>query len=286
MFALLRMFTSDRTHPPRGRAVLGALQRTAFEMYRRDRFLTAVAALLLMSAIVMTVFALFDTRMVMGLNPWIKPAKFAASFAIYFLTLGWLLHHLPGPTRSVRIIRWLSAAGLLLEMPVLVGQAARGVISHFNTTTMFDFALSALMGIGAFTQMGMLAWALVLFCTRPVALPRLYLDGVRAGMALLLLGVAPAIAMLILNRHNVGVSDGGAGLPLLNWSTVGGDLRIAHFLGLHALQAIPFAGFLLSRKTGNEVQSRAIFAALAGIYALAMCHTFLQALAGEPLIGS
>ena len=69
-------------------------------------------------------------------------------------------------------------------------------------------------------------------------------------------------------------------------STIGGDLRIPHFLGLHALQALPLAGYLLSKPKGHDLARGALFAALAGLYSLAMVHTFLQALGGEPLIGS
>jgi hypothetical protein len=85
--------------------------------------------------------------------------------------------------------------------------------------------------------------------------------------------------------HNVGVADGGAGLPLVNWSTVAGDLRVAHFFGLHGIQIIPLFAFVLSKKW-NAVNSKHIIAVtiFALLYASWIGYTFYQAKQGMPLI--
>ncbi len=223
------------------------LRRAAIECYRRNRLLTLVGGALLVSVLPMLVIAAFDCRTVAGLNPWIKPMKFSVSLGVYFLTLGWLLAYLPGPRWAVRTIAWVTAGAIVLETPILVLQAVRGVTSHFNTATPLDTALYLAMGVAAVTQMVLLGWTLFLFCTQRVVQPWLYLYGIRAGMALVLVGMLPGFAMVGMGQHSVGVADGGAGLPLLNWNTAGGDLRVAHFLGLHAIQVMPVVGLLLAR---------------------------------------
>lgn len=262
------------------------VQCTATECYRRDRVLTVVGMALLVGILPMLALATLDERTIANVNPWIKPIKFSVSLGVYFLTLGWLLSYLPGPSRAQRLISWITAGALLFELPILLLQSTRGVASHFNTTTLLDGALYHVMGAAAFTQMGMLAWALVLFCKSKVDLPLLYLSGIRLGMALTLMCVLPGIMMVALARHAVGVADGGPGLPFLNWSTVGGDLRIAHFLCLHALQVLPLTGFLLSRLSAviGSQPSRLAFGFISMAYVALLVYVFGLALAGTPLI--
>jgi hypothetical protein len=266
--------------------MFAAVKHAARNLYRRNPVLMTFAVLALLGLPGMAIAYCFDTRLITGLNPWVKPLKFTSAFALYFVTFGWLLSYLPRPSRAVSIISWVSALCVLLEGPAMVLQSARGETSFYNTGTLFDGFLYGMMSAGALIQAGMLAWALGLFCTRSIELPKLPLYGIRAGLALWLLGILPALVMLALRQHGVGVADGGPGLPLLNFSTLGGDLRIAHFLGLHAIQLLPLAGVALQRLQGViSLRSGLIaFTLLAAVYTLAMIATFAQAMAGLPLI--
>ena len=85
--------------------------------------------------------------------------------------------------------------------------------------------------------------------------------------------------------HNVGVPDGGAGLPLVNWSTVGGDLRVAHFFGLHGIQIIPLFAVWVASKKKLRLNKQFLAVLVFGVlYASWIGFTFYQASQAIPLL--
>jgi hypothetical protein len=90
--------------------------------------------------------------------------------------------------------------------------------------------------------------------------------------------------MTISGAHTVGAVDGGPGLPGTGWSVEHGDLRVAHFIGLHAFQALPLMALLIRRRGWPAVaQARAIIVAALS-YAMLFCLLLWQALRGQSLI--
>jgi hypothetical protein len=198
----------------------------------------------------------FDSRTSVGVEIWEKPLKFAISVGIYAVTWSWLLGQLP---RFRRLAWWagtVSAVLLVVEMVIIVGAAAGGIRSHFNVSTPVNTVLWAIMAfsisavwVATFVVSVLLFRAKIGDAARTLAV-RAGAVIALAGMALAFLMTGPTAAQLkdfqgIAGAHTVGVADGGPGLPLLGWSTVAGDLRIPHFVGMHALQAIPIALILL-----------------------------------------
>jgi hypothetical protein len=238
-----------------------------------------------------------DPRILTGVPIWIKPFKFAISLAIYGLTIAWMLSLLP---RRSRVAEWAATvivAMSAVEMVVIVGQVIRGQTSHFNNTTPLNAALWSAMGM-AVTVLFTAHLVIAVVVARQRIADRAATYAVRLGLGLSLLGMLAAVPMVLPGRapagvdgisgaHTVGLADGGPGLPLVGWSTVGGDLRIGHFVGLHALQALPLLAIVLHVFLPNRLDEatrvRLLLVAGAGYAALTVSLTW-QALRAQSLV--
>jgi len=202
-----------------------------------------------------------DHRVITGSPAWVKPSKFAISVGFYSFTLLWMLSFVKGHTRLVSLVANAIAIGFFVEMVIIIGQVVRGTTSHFNFTTPLDGVLYGTMAVLIAVVWCMTFVAAILLLRQRIPNP-VFAWSLRLGILLSLVGMAVAFLMTqptamqltalhagghltYIGAHSVGVADGSPGLPFLGWSTVGGDLRIAHFVGLHALQVVPFVGWLL-----------------------------------------
>jgi len=272
---------------PRGAyGVLSGLAAEAFGALRRDSLLFRVSVAHLLLIPLMTLAASFDERFVTGLNPWVKPIKFALANAVYLLTVGWLLGHLPAGTKARRRVGLLAAVTITAETVLITLQAARGTTSHFNVSTPIDAGVLGLMGLMIVANTVAVAYVAQRFWRGAADIPAPYLWGIRLGLLVFLLASLEGFVMIGLSSHSVGVADGGPGLPLINWSTRGGDLRVAHFVGMHALQVLPLAGYVFSTRgvAGRLPRPVLWVCAIGALYGGVSALLFLQALAGRPLI--
>lgn len=262
------------------------MRRFFAELYRRNPLLTLVGWLHVVALLATLVGLISDDRMVLGLNTWIKPLKFMASIAVFLWTIAWYTRYVRRPRWAMKTVSIVISVSLVIESACILLQAARGVRSHFNFMTDFDAAIFQTMGVMIGINLLMVVVVLFLFSKPTVRLAPAYLLGIRAGIVVFLAGGAIGGYMIVYGGHTVGAPDGGAGLPLLNWSTVAGDLRIAHGVALHALQILPLTGFGLSRWRAipGNLPKLALMAAATGVYAALVYALFRQALMGQPLI--
>src|SRR5690606_30323337 len=256
-------------------------------------FRTVKAESLIVYSIVMITFAFgficliglaIDDRTLMGVSVWIKPLKFTMSRAIDSLTIGFLLTIYPYSIKEKRIINGIVAWTLFIELDIIICQASRGVQSQYNTTSLFDVVLYMCMGL--LTMINVLILIILVIDTIRL---KLHTDksvqwAILVGWLIVLFSSWIGGQMISQLSHNIGVADGGSGLPLVNWSTVGGDLRIAHFFGLHGIQIIPFFAFWISKKWPLPSRNQIIIVTIFGLlYAAWIGFVFYQAKQGIPL---
>jgi hypothetical protein len=255
--------------------------------------------------VVAIVGMLVDHRMLGGAPVWAKPLKFAISGVLYGLTWAWLCSLVDRRQRTVRRASAVIVVLLGLELLLITGQVVRGRPSHFNVGTLFDATVYEIMATSI-----VVVWCGALVLTVLVLRSDIR-DGARKltvglGAVISLVGVGLGALMTIptggqiaaleaggnfhtLGAHTVGAPDGGPGLPLLGWSTTGGDLRIPHFVGMHGLQAMLLWYLVLgllaarwSRFRLAAVRSSLVRIGAAGYAGLLVLLTW-QAYRGQPI---
>ncbi|MFA6087722.1 hypothetical protein [Mucilaginibacter sp.] len=227
--------------------------------------------------VLMLIISQFDQRQLLGINLWTKPMKFALSIAIYSLTWPLFLQYLPFERIKKRFINF-SVFALSFEMVCIATQAARGQLSHFNNAGLYNSLVFSLMGIIIVSQtLFALYIGFLFFKVKAVQIPAALLWGIRLGIIMAGIFAFEGGMMATRLAHTVGASDGGQGLPFFNWSRIAGDLRIAHFMGLHALQIVPLFAFFTGFKN-----ARAVIIFAAAYFALVSLLLY-NAMQGRPL---
>lgn len=285
--------------------------RLRFQPLEGLRRLRRIHAPLTLSVLLTALFTLFfaigifaDSRVIGGEPVWLKPTKFGVSITLYTLTLTWILGFIRAEKawkkRALAVLGWVVVTAFAVEWLAILTQVLRGTRSHFNYATPFDAAMFSMMGaaimilwVANFVIAGLLlfqrfaspvlAWSL-----------RLAMIVTIVGMGLGFLMTSPTAQqraawavgepVTLVGAHSVGVADGGAGLPVTGWSTQGGDLRIGHFLGLHALQVLPLLGWMIARRRRLSLQRQLVLVGTAATSYLALVGLLTwQALRAQPL---
>jgi hypothetical protein len=218
----------------------------------------------------------YSSRKVLGINAYIKPLKFFISTLIFVWSMAWFLSSLR-LENQVGIYSWMVIAVFSFENIYIYIQAARGETSHFNLSTGFHSTMFMLMGLAIVIMTLWTGYMDYLFYRYPPAVAPSYLWGIRIGILFFVIFAFQGGIMGSRLSHTVGNKDGGEGLPIVNWSTQHGDLRIAHFLGMHSLQILPIISFYWVKNV-----SMVLFISL--VYFILVSYFLFQALRGKPLL--
>ncbi len=221
------------------------LKTFLFELNRRNHFLAKSGAFCFLLAALLSFFPLLDPRELQGVNVWLKPLKFFVSVGIYFWTMGWLMDYLNDPKKVRKISGWIFWL-MVVELICITFQAAQGKLSHFNISSIGDIIIFQTMGIAILVNSIVVLWFFLLF-RKVKNLPKGYALSIRIGLVIFLIAGIEGFVIAGCLGHTVGAVDGQEGIFLLGWAKAYGDLRIFHFLGIHALQALPLLAWFFGK---------------------------------------
>jgi hypothetical protein len=281
--------------------LLDVIRRAFDHLWTASPPLTALTLLMLATLVGNVAGLAMDPRMINGESAWLKPAKFALSTALYAASIAFVFRYLRDWPRLRAWTGGVMTVSLTLELGLINLQAFRGIASHFNVSTPGELAIFNMMG-------GFIACVWIASLLVTIALFRQRFEDAAFGWALrfglaitvagaglggLMLGPTPAQSqelhaghkISIAGAHTVGAPDGGPGYPLMHWSREHGDLRVPHFVGLHALQTLPLLYLLIKRVSSSAGTRTALTLIASAGYAATVGLLLWQALLGKPLLG-
>ena len=246
------------------------------EMKVRNEHLFYFGLLCVFISIICVILTKTTSTEVHGVNAWFKPFKFAISIGLFAWTMAWYCHYLSNfnetPFNCVVIILFG------FELLYITYQASQGQMSHFNVSTSTYSMLYSLMGLAASIVTLYTAYIGLLFFTQTFpGLPNYYIWAIRFGILIFVVFSFEGPLMGSRMNHSVGAINDNSNRFIVGWSKTVGDLRVSHFIGMHALQLLPFLSFYIFKNTKATIIISILYAALA-------TTTLVQALNGKPIL--
>lgn len=252
--------------------MMSFLQQLKFR--NETMFYFGVACLVL--SVLFLILAKTTTTQVYGVNAWYKPFKFAFSTLTFAWAMAWYCYYLPN--FNVNLFNWSIIVLLGFEIAYIALQAGRGQLSHYNLSTPVYSVLFSMMALAASAVTIYTAYVGYLFFSNSFPeLPTYYVWAIRLSIILFVIFSFEGFAMGSRLSHTVGAPNDNSNLFILGWSKTVGDLRVAHFIGMHALQVLPVLSFYVLKNTKLTI-------AVAILYGLLALLTLVQALKGKPLL--
>lgn len=248
------------------------------QLKSRNETLFYYGLICLITSIVFLLLTKFTTTQVYNVNAWYKPFKFALSTFLFAWAMAWYCFYLPN--FNIKLFNWSVIILLGFEIFYIAFQASKGQLSHYNLSTPVYAALYSIMAFAATAVTLYTAYVGLLFFKYDFSsIPNYYLWAIRLGIIIFVIFSFEGFAMGSRLNHSVGALNDNSNWFIVGWSKTVGDLRVSHFIGMHALQVLPILSYYVLKNTKLTI-------GLSVIYGLLALVTLIQALQGKPLIKS
>ena len=246
------------------------------ELKIRNEYLFYFGLFYLSLSIIFIVLTKLTTTQVQGVNAWFKPFKFAISIGLFAWTMAWYCHYLLNFNSTP--FNWTVIILFGFELAYITFQASKGQLSHFNFDTLLYAILYSLMGLAAVVVSLYTAYIGFLFFTQSFPdLPRHYIWAIRLGILIFVVFSFEGALMSSQMSHSIGAINDNSNWWIVGWSKTVGDLRVSHFIGMHALQLLPLLSFYIFKNTKSTI-------VISILYGLLATSTLVQALNSKPII--
>jgi hypothetical protein len=242
----------------------------------RNETLFYYGLLCLLLSIIFIILTKYTNTKIYSVNAWYKPVKFAFSTFLFAWAMAWYCYYLPN--FNIKIFNWSVIILLGFEIFYIAFQASKGQLSHYNLSTPVYAALYSMMALAATLVTLYTAFVGLLFFTNSFPeLPNYYVWAIRLGIIIFVIFSFEGFAMGSRLNHSVGALNDNSNWFIIGWSKTVGDLRVSHFIGMHALQVLPILSYYVLKNTKLTI-------GLSVIYGLLALLTLIQALQAKPLI--
>lgn len=246
------------------------------ELKQKNETLFYFGLVCLIFSIICLIFAKSTNTQVYGVNAWYKPFKFAFSTLTYAWAMAWYCSYLK--EFNINLFNWSTITFLGFEIVYIALKASKGQLSHYNLSTPFYSVMFSLMALAATLATLYTAYVGLLFFKQSFPdLPDNYVWAIRLGIIIFVIFSFEGFVMGSRLNHSVGALNDNSNWFIIGWSKTVGDLRVSHFIGMHALQVLPIISYYILRNTKLTI-------GLALIYGLLALLTLIQALEGRPLL--
>lgn len=229
-------------------------------------------------SIICLILTRYTSIQVYHVNAWYKPFKFAFSTFLFAWAMAWYCFYLP--EFNIQLFNWTVIILLGFEIFYIALQASKGQLSHYNISTPIYAALYSMMAIAATLVTIYTTYVGLLFFTNEFpTLPSYYVWAIRLAIAIFVIFSFEGFAMGSRLNHSVGALNDNSNWFIVGWSKTVGDLRVSHFIGMHALQVLPLLSYYIFKNTKATI-------GISLIYGLLAVLTLAQAINGKPLLKS
>lgn len=245
------------------------------ELRERNETLFYFGFICLIVSILFLILTKTSTTQVYGVNAWYKPFKFAFSTLTFSWAMAWYCYYLPD--FNIKLFNWSTIIFLGFEIIYIAIQASRGQLSHYNLSSGFYSAMYSLMALAATLVTLYTAYVGFLFFKNSFEeSPVYYIWAIRLGIVIFVIFSFEGFIMGSRLNHSVGALNDNSNWLIVGWSKTVGDLRVSHFIGMHALQVLPLLSYYILKNSKLTI-------AIALLYGLIALTTLIQALQGKPL---